>query len=220
MYKLVMMMLMAASVAMATDDPSEAWKVTIEDRLGNPMWEITDVRTDVHCTPRAWSSACEFSVTAKNISGETILSPFIDVTVYWTDGKTDRVNVSGDKSPHAPGELTECKGLLLGTHVPIFDPRESIDPTTDGRIKAVGITGEARESPQEKAKFQREQDELRAARQREREAQERRREAEERPIKIACSAAYHSTIDKVQRDLTVREAKLVEYCTLLGWYHQ
>ena len=89
----------------------------------------------------------------------------------------------------------------------------------DLEFDAVDITKEAGESPQEKADFERRQAERAAAKEREYEAAVRKREAQERPIKAACSAAYRSTIDKLQRDLTVRETKMVEYCTLMDWYH-
>lgn len=209
MHRLVLMLLLAATAASAADAPGP-WRTTVTDRLGNPLWEVSYYR----CTlaEGKWASrndptiavlGCDLAVTAKNISGIPLPGPYlvVKVTVASPGYSPDPATVTSRDPDRlkAPGEAVDCYGLMLQNEH--FSPDHVT--TTAIEIKRSGSW----QSPQEEAANRKAQAEADAE-----------TDANNQRIRVTCSAVYRATIDKAQRDLTVREIQAMAYCREVGWY--
>jgi hypothetical protein len=184
--KLILTLLLAAS----SGPLSAAWKTTVNDRFGNPLWEVTGLRV----VPVLLG--CDLIVTAKNVSGIAIPGPYLRAEIHWDDGGSPAEVHWGDGADlKEPGKSIEVSGFLLQTYI-----------HSNGKIKSIDVQRSGSwMSPQEVQEDKKMRDDMAAV---------------DRRHKTECAALYRATIDKAQRDLTVREVQQIAYCTLNHWYSE
>jgi hypothetical protein len=196
MHKFILLLALAATSAPAAD----SWKVIISDSLGNPLWELSAPRT----VPQA--SGCEFFVTAKNISQLALPGPFLRISV----SVPERRSISDPWAP-LPTNLT---GVNAARSVPSGESTEAraffpMEPELQGKPQDLKITAMDITRTGDWQSWQ----EVEAAKKHEAEAADR-----VSLLRSFCHGVHASTIDKAQRDLTIRDTQAVAYCISVGWY--
>jgi len=180
---------------------------TLTDSLGNPAVRVVFERFGA-----IKYHTCDVVATVTNIAGGPI-------TLYWIDGKVRFVGLSerDDRSIDlypakrdlSPGETTSVKGEIVMQLAPGISPFSGYATVESITLKLGGF-----KSPQD---LEREKKE-RAEEQQRQKKLEAERDAARAQLQRGCAIVYRNTIDKAQRDLTVREAKQIDYCVLQGWY--